>query len=268
MRLKIYLCGVYKTDRDMIGRKVIFLSYLFNMYASFCGVALLLCNGNIEEIWVEFVLDLLWTKILYKMLKHTIYILLPPWVKFYLQIKSVLKVWWCVNIHQYKEKCWCSLLLLINWWLYEFGNILEIDLISQGYMLSVSINILCEINLYDCCLDGQDRAVSGLASSSDRQGHHLLIWLRTGSWRKTKPPIYCVISSCIMERHTVWYAVIQEKDAWFQRKLPSFDIFILCDVWNILASKHFRGNQFHFAKAYTANSCLLEENWEVDNIGD
>lgn len=167
MRLKIYLCGVYKTDRDMIGRKVIFLSYLFNMYASFCGVALLLCNGNIEEIWVEFVLDLLWTKILYKMLKHTIYILLPPWVKFYLQIKSVLKIWWCVNIHQYKEKCWCSLLLLINWWLYEFGNILEIDLISQGYMLSVSINILCEINLYDCCLDGQDRAVSGLASSSD-----------------------------------------------------------------------------------------------------
>lgn len=73
MRLKIYLCGVYKTDRDMIGRKVIFLSYLFNMYASFCGVALLLCNGNIEEIWVEFVLDLLWTKILYKMLKHYLY---------------------------------------------------------------------------------------------------------------------------------------------------------------------------------------------------
>lgn len=48
------------------------------------------------------------------------------------------------------------------------ANILEIDLISQGYMLSVSINILCEMNLYDCCLDGQDcRAVSGPASSSD-----------------------------------------------------------------------------------------------------
>lgn len=42
-----------------------------------------------------------------------------------------------------------------------------IDLISQGYMLSVYINILCEMNLYDCCLDGQDWAVSGPASSSD-----------------------------------------------------------------------------------------------------
>lgn len=91
----------------------------------------------------------------------------------------------------------------------------------------------------------------GLLALATLQGHHLLIQLRTSSWRKTKPTIYCVIPSCIMERHTVWYAVIQEKDAWFQRKLPSFDIFILCDVWNILASKHFRGNQFHFAKAYT-----------------
>lgn len=157
------------------------------------------------------------------------------------------------------------MLLLINWWQNEFWNILEIDLISQGYMLSVSINILCEMNLYDCCLDGQDcRAVSGPASFSDPSRSPSI----TSSLRKTKPTIYCVIPSCIMERHTVWYAVIQEKDAWFQRKLPSFDIFILCDVWNILASKHFRGNQFHFAKAYTANGCLLEENWEVDNIGD
>lgn len=161
------------------------------------------------------------------------------------------------------------MLLLINWWQNEFWNILEIDLISQGYMLSVSINILCEMNLYDCCLDGQDcRVCLGLLALATLQGHHLLIQLRSSSLRKTKPTIYCVIPSCIMERHTVWYAVIQEKDAWFQRKLPSFDIFILCDVWNILASKHFRGNQFHFAKAYTANGCLLEENWEVDNIGD
>lgn len=58
MRLKIYLCGVYK-NRDMIGRKVICLSYLFYAYALFCGVVLLLCNGNIEERWVKFVLDLL-----------------------------------------------------------------------------------------------------------------------------------------------------------------------------------------------------------------
>lgn len=88
----------------------------------------------------------------------------------------------------------------------------------------------------------------GLLALATLQGHHLLIQLRTSSWRKTKPTIYCVIPSCIMERHTVWYAVIQEKDAWFQRKLPSFDIFILCDVWNILASKHFRGNQFHLLR--------------------
>lgn len=124
MRLKIYLCGVYKTDRDMIGRKVIFLSYLFNMYASFCGVALLLCNGNIEEIWVEFVLDLLWTKILYKMLKHTIYILLPPWVKFYLQIKSVLKIWWWhTSIQRKMLMLFASVDQLMAIWVWKYiGN--------------------------------------------------------------------------------------------------------------------------------------------------
>lgn len=162
------------------------------------------------------------------------------------------------------------MLLLINWWQNEFWNILEIDLISQGYMLSVFLLIFCVkwICMTVALMDKTAGLCLGLLALATLQGHHLLIQLRTSSWRKTKPTIYCVIPSCIMERHTVWYAVIQEKDAWFQRKLPSFDIFILCDVWNILASKHFRGNQFHFAKAYTANGCLLEENWEVDNIGD
>lgn len=42
MRLKIYLCGVYK-NRDMIGRKVICLSYLFNKHMHYFVVLCYFC---------------------------------------------------------------------------------------------------------------------------------------------------------------------------------------------------------------------------------